>query len=108
MNKRLFSCISSTIEILCPFLQVGSFGSVVYNHIDFISKSEVALKHLYFDGWDDVEEPYTIYSRPNFFDHLDNLLKQVGIYLCRLSDLSNMTFPQAFIASVTKTDSIHN
>ena len=61
------------------FVQAGSFGTVENRHIDFFIKSEVALKHLYFDDWTDVGEPYAIYARPDFFTHLDNVLDRVGI-----------------------------
>ena len=50
-----------------------------HRHADFMSKSEVALKHLYFGNWTNVDEPFSIYSRPYFFAHFDDVLNQVGI-----------------------------
>ena len=50
-----------------------------------MSKSEIALKHLYFDNWTDVDQPFAIYSRPYFFVHFDDVLNQVGIQESKIS-----------------------
>ena len=51
-----------------------------------MSKSEIALKHLYFDNWTDVDQPFAIlFKGPYFFAHFDDVLNQVGIQESKIS-----------------------
>ena len=60
--------------------QILTFGKVVFDHQDFMANSEEALRHLYFKDWDNLlySKAYALYSKPEFFKHVDYVLTQVS------------------------------
>jgi len=68
------------------------FGVTRASHVDFIEKSNIALKHLFLKHWEPAYEtmPYppsmgafAVYTIPDFYDMLNFALSQV--FMCILS-----------------------
>ena len=69
-----------------------------------MSKSEIALKHLYFDNWTDVDQPFAIYSRPYFFAHFDDVLNQVSIPKSNISIIreNERSYPEMLMVDFSR------
>ena len=52
----------------------------MFDHQDFMANSEEALRHLYFEDWNNLlySKAYALYSKPEFFKHVDHVLTQVS------------------------------
>ena len=63
-----------------------TFGYERSGFVDYVNKNNIALKHLYLQGWDTGEETmpyppatgqYALYDRVTLKEHLNNAVEQV-------------------------------
>ncbi len=73
--------------------QVTQFGSWRYHHVDFISRSEQAFRHLFLPEWKDQymgTDTYAFYTRSEFFHAINFAVKQVNSNLIYLMSTVNV------------------